>query len=61
MDLLGRKLGMNGGKTFIALIHKMVETVSKAKSIPRLEDLGEELEYCISKFANSIKDIDLRT
>ncbi|MCP4577988.1 MAG: acyl-CoA dehydrogenase, partial [Deltaproteobacteria bacterium] len=40
MDLLGRKLGMNDGKTFMALLNKINETTVKAKEIAGLEELG---------------------
>ncbi|MBU3917970.1 acyl-CoA dehydrogenase [bacterium] len=58
MDLLGRKITMNDGKTFVALINKMVETLNQAKEIPRLEDLAQEMEYGISKFSNVMMEID---
>jgi hypothetical protein len=44
MDLVARKLGMNKGAFFMNLIGEMSKTVAKAKGIPALKDLAEDVE-----------------
>ncbi len=56
MDLLGRKLGMNDGKTFMALLNKINETTVKAKEIPGLEELGMDMESAVSKYTATARE-----
>jgi len=44
MDLVARKLGMNKGAFFMSLVGEMNKTVAKAKGIPALKDLAEDVE-----------------
>ncbi len=57
MTLLGRNLGMNEGKTFMALLAKINETTVKAKEIVGLEELGMEMENAVSKFAATAQEL----
>jgi alkylation response protein AidB-like acyl-CoA dehydrogenase len=56
MDLLGRKLGMNEGKTFMALLAKINENSAKAKEIPGLEELGMDMEHAVSKLSTTAQE-----
>jgi hypothetical protein len=49
MDLLGRKLGMKGGKPFMDLIGEMSKTVAQAKGIKGLETLSAQVEEAVGK------------
>ena len=40
MDLLGRKLGLAGGKFFMALLAEMQQTVAAARRVPLLAETG---------------------
>jgi alkylation response protein AidB-like acyl-CoA dehydrogenase len=51
MDLLGRKLGMNGGKPVMDLLGEMQQTVAAAKAESRLEDMAGKVEHGINKLA----------
>ena len=51
MDLLGRKLGMKGGKPFMDLIAAIQKQVAEAKAIPGLEDLAAKVEEAANKLA----------
>ncbi|SHJ20640.1 hypothetical protein SAMN02745216_01205 [Desulfatibacillum alkenivorans DSM 16219] len=47
MDLLGRKLGMKGGKPFMELMGVMMQTVAEAKEAG-LEDLAAKVEAAVN-------------
>jgi hypothetical protein len=49
LDLLGRKLGMNDGKTFGALIGKILKTVAKAKEVEGMAELAAEVELVATR------------
>ncbi len=49
MDLLGRKLGMKGGKIILALFEAIQETVQNAKQTTGLDGLAEKVEEAVNK------------
>jgi len=51
MDLLGRKLGMAGGKPVMDLFGEIQKTVRTAKRLPRLEMQAGEVETAVNKLA----------
>jgi hypothetical protein len=52
MDLVARKMGMNKGAYFMNLLGEMNNTVAKAKGIPALKDLAEDLEGGVGALAD---------
>ena len=57
MDLLGRKLGMNGGKTLLNLIDKMNDTIAIAKKFPALENITKATENGVIQFLETAQAI----
>lgn len=53
MDLLGRKIGMNKGQTFIKLIEKMGETIANAKKYSELLNMAEKTENAVMHLAKT--------
>ncbi len=53
MDLLGRKMGMEGGMVFMAFLGEILKTVNQAKEVESLKDLAERVE----KMANKLGEI----
>ncbi|MCP4348441.1 MAG: acyl-CoA dehydrogenase [Desulfobacterales bacterium] len=51
MDLLGRKLGLNGGKPVMDLIGEMNKTIAAAKGIAGLEEFAAKVEKSVNKLA----------
>lgn len=49
MDLLGRKLGMNGGKPIMDLLGEMQKTIAQAKSVEAVKDLAVKVEEALNK------------
>ncbi|MFZ5564108.1 MAG: acyl-CoA dehydrogenase [Thermodesulfobacteriota bacterium] len=49
MDLLGRKLGMKGGKPFMDLMGEVGAVVAQAKAVDGLKELAEAVEKAIGK------------
>ena len=49
MDLLGRKLGMNGGKPIMDLLGEVQSVIATAKAIPSLTGLAERLTEAVDK------------
>jgi alkylation response protein AidB-like acyl-CoA dehydrogenase len=49
MDLLGRKLGLKGGRFFMALLAEMQQTVAAARKVPILEDLADRVETAVKR------------
>ena len=49
MDLLGRKLGMNEGKSVMDLLGEVQSVIAKAKAIPALTDLADRLTEALNK------------
>jgi len=49
MDLLGRKMGMQGGKVFMTFLAAIQKTIDDAKALPELADLGERLQVMVNK------------
>lgn len=52
LDLLGRKLGMNGGKTFLQLLAKMQEVAQTALVDESTRELGEALQQAMQRLAS---------
>ncbi|MEW5737214.1 MAG: acyl-CoA dehydrogenase [Thermodesulfobacteriota bacterium] len=53
MDLLGRKLGMKGGKPFMDFLGEIHATVAQAKQIPGLEDMAARVEETANKLGET--------
>lgn len=51
MDLLGRKLGMNGGKPVMDLLGEMQGTIAAAKNIEALAPMAAKLLSAVDKLA----------
>jgi len=49
MDLLGRKLGMNGGKPIMDLLGEMQKTIAQAKSVEAVKDFAVKFEEALNK------------
>ncbi len=49
MDLLGRKLGMNGGKPIMDLLGEMQKTIAQAKSVEAVKDHAVKVEEALNK------------
>jgi len=52
MDLLGRKLGMNEGKTFMALMGEIQQTIRMAKEISALKEYAVQVEEAINMLSS---------
>lgn len=57
MDLLGRKLVMQGGKVFLTFIDAIRQTISEANAVEELQDLAAESEKMVEKLCNTAKVI----
>jgi len=53
MDLLGRKLGMNGGKPIMDLLGEMQKTIAQAKSVEAVKDLAVKVEEALNKLGEA--------
>ncbi|MDX2441951.1 MAG: acyl-CoA dehydrogenase [Desulfobacterales bacterium] len=49
MDLLGRKLGLNGGKPIMDLLGEMQKTIAQAKSVEAVKDHAVKVEEALNK------------
>lgn len=49
MDLLGRKMGMQGGKVFLTFLTAIQQTIDDAKTLPDLVDLAEKMQKMLAK------------
>jgi alkylation response protein AidB-like acyl-CoA dehydrogenase len=49
MDLLGRKMGMNGGKVFMTLLEEMNKTIANARQQPELKKLADRFEIMVKR------------
>jgi alkylation response protein AidB-like acyl-CoA dehydrogenase len=49
MDLLGRKLGMNQGKTIMDLLGEIQRTIAAARAHARIKDLAVKVEAAVNK------------
>jgi alkylation response protein AidB-like acyl-CoA dehydrogenase len=50
MDLLGRKLGLKGGKPVMDLFGEVQKTIATAKKIAGLEDMAARMEKALNRF-----------
>ncbi len=57
MDFLGRKLGMNKGKVFMALISEMQKTIEQAKAVDGLTGMAEKVEAVVNKLAKTAQNV----
>jgi alkylation response protein AidB-like acyl-CoA dehydrogenase len=53
MDLLGRKLGLNGGRALTDLFSEMTRTVDAAKAVDNLKKIAEKVEKAISRLGET--------
>lgn len=53
MDLLGRKLRMEGGKPVMKLVEEANKVIESAKAIPLLEDLAARTEAAVNKLSDT--------
>jgi alkylation response protein AidB-like acyl-CoA dehydrogenase len=53
MDLLGRKLGMAGGKAITGLLGEMNRIVDAAKSVDNLKKMAEKMEIAITRLTKT--------
>ncbi len=51
LDLIGRKLGMKKGAYFMGLLGEMNSTVAKYKTLPGLDDIGQDVQNAVNKLA----------
>jgi alkylation response protein AidB-like acyl-CoA dehydrogenase len=49
MDLLGRKLGMKGGKPIMDLLGEINKTIAAAKAVPELAELAADVEGAVNR------------
>lgn len=49
MDLLGRKLSLNGGKTFMALLAEMQAVANSAQNDASTQELGQALQQAVQR------------
>jgi len=50
MDLLGRKLSMNNGESFMSFLAEIKKTIEEAKKMSVLDDLVSTMESCLNKY-----------
>ncbi len=53
MDLLGRKLGMKGGKYFLSFINEIKKTVSRADALPALSILAAAVDQAADRLSET--------
>jgi alkylation response protein AidB-like acyl-CoA dehydrogenase len=53
MDLLGRKLGLDGGKPILGLLAEVQKTITTAKSIPATNELAAKVEEALNKLGEA--------
>ena len=53
MDLLGRKLGMDGGKPIMALLKEVQKTIATAKSFPVTSELAAKVDEALNKLGEA--------
>ena len=58
-DLLGRKMPMNKGRAFMALINEMMNTVNEAKEIDALKALAGQAEKHVAKLGDVAMTVGL--
>ena len=57
MDLLGRKVGMNKGKPFMAFLARIKKTIDEAKGFSSLADLATRLEEVYTRYNEVVVSI----
>ena len=60
MDLIGRKLSMNKGESFIYFINQMKKTIDEAKEIEGIEGLVENFSHAVSRLEALAREIGQR-
>ena len=60
LDLIGRKIFANEGKSFIFLLTLIKETISKAKKDAELKIFGDQLEASIMQLESVVESIKLK-
>jgi hypothetical protein len=61
MDLLGRKLSMNGGKAFQYYIDRMKQTIDQFRETQGVQDLCEKVSHAVSRLEALAKEIGARS
>jgi hypothetical protein len=61
MDLLGRKLSMNGGKAFQYFIDRMKQTIEQFKDTEGVQDLSTKVSHAVSRLEALAKEINARS
>lgn len=56
LDLLGRKVVMNGGSGLILLVARMNETIGRAHQVPLLSEYAAELEVMIARLVDATRE-----
>ena len=57
MDLIGRKLGLNKGQSFMDLMNEVKATIAKAGEIEGLTDLAEDLDLALNKLLKTARKL----
>jgi len=60
MDLIGRKLSMNKGKSFQYFLSKMKETIKRARGIEGVEKLARKVDHAVSRLETLALEIGSR-
>lgn len=60
MDLLGRKLALNGGDSFAYFIAQIKKTVANTKAVEGVESLNEKVDHAVARLESLAGDIDGR-
>lgn len=60
MDLIGRKLAMNGGSSFTYFIDQMKKTVEAAQGVDGVEILAQKVSDALSRFEAVSRDLSVR-
>ncbi|MDA8141892.1 MAG: acyl-CoA dehydrogenase [Desulfobacteraceae bacterium] len=58
-DLLGRKLPMNKGRAFMALLNEMTKTVNQAKEMDALKELAAKAEKQVAKLGETAMTVGM--
>ena len=60
MDLIGRKLAMNGGSSFTYFIDQMKKTVETAQGVNGVDILAQKVSDALSRFETVSRDLSVR-
>lgn len=60
MDLLGRKLGLNNGRTVASLLQQMQKTVKQAEEFDALHGMADKVEKMAAELNNTVTELGKR-